>query len=130
MAPPDSPPTVTPTATRPASTIPPVNGSSKASRPKDKSLPELGRELVDLTVTYAKQETIEPLKALGPRVGLGVLGSALASVGLVFVLVGVLRLVQVEARLRGLWSFLPYLVAVAVAGGVAGLALKQISSKR
>lgn len=47
-----------------------------------------------------------------------------------FVLVGVLRLVQVEARLRGLWSFLPYLVAVAVAGGVASLALKQISSKR
>ena len=57
-------------------------------------------------------------------------GSLVASVGLVFLLVGVLRLLQVEARLRGLWSFLPYLVAVAVAGAVAGAALKQIGSKR
>ncbi len=97
---------------------------------EDKSLPELGRELVDLTVSYAKQETIEPLKSILPRVGLGVLGSGAASIGLVFLLVGVLRLVQVEARLRGMWSFLPYLVAVAVAGGVAAAALKQIGSKR
>jgi len=115
MAAPDRPPT----ATRPGATPAP-----------DKSLPELGRELIDLTVTYAKQETIEPLKALGPRVGKGVLGAAVASVGLIFLLVGVLHLVQVEARLGGLWSFVPYLVAVAVAGGVAFLALSQIGDKR
>jgi len=116
MAAPDRPST----ATRPASGEP--SG--------DKSLPELGRELVDLTVTYAKQETLEPLKTMGPRVGWGVLGSGAASVGLVFLLVGVLRLLQVEARLGGLWSFLPYLGAVMVAGGVAGAALKQIGAKR
>ena len=109
---------------------------STATRPPgagpsgDKSLPELGRELADLTVTYAKQETLEPLKAIGPRVGWGVLGSGAASVGLIFLLVGVLRLLQVEARLRGLWSFLPYLVAVGVAGGVALVAVKQIGTKR
>ena len=96
----------------------------------DKSLPELGRELIDLTVSYAKQETIEPLKSIGPRVGRGVLGAGAASVGLLFLLVGVLRLVEVEARLRGLWSFVPYLVAVAVAGGIAFGALKQIGTKR
>ncbi len=96
----------------------------------DKSLPELGRELVDLTVTYAKQETVEPLKSLGPRLGWGVLGSGTASVGLIFLLIGVLRLVEVELRLRGLWSFLPYLVAMAVGGGVAFVALKQIAAKR
>ncbi len=101
-----------------------------ASPPGDKSLPELGRELIDLTVTYAKQETIEPLKAVGPRVLWGVAGSGVASVGLVFLLVGVLRLLQVEAALRGLWSFVPYLVAVAVAGAVAVLALKQVAPKR
>lgn len=96
----------------------------------EKSLPELGRELVDLTVAYAKQETIEPLKSIGPRLGWGVLGSGTASVGLVFLLIGVLRLVQVELRLRGLWSFLPYVVAIAVAGAVALFALKQIGAKR
>lgn len=109
------------------STVPRPDGATAA---EDKSLPELGRELVDLTVTYAKQETIEPLRSLGPRVGWGVAGSAVASVGLVFLLVGVLRLLQVEARLRGLWSFVPYLVAVAVAGAVALFALKQIGAKR
>ncbi len=115
MAAPDRPPT----ATRPG-----------ADLPVDKSLPDLGRELIDLTVTYAKQETIEPLKALGPRIGWGLLGAGVASVGLVFLLVGILRLMQVEARLRGLWSFLPYLVATVVAGGVAAVAVKRIGARR
>ncbi len=116
MAAPDRPST----ATRPPG----------ASPPGDKSLPDLGKELIDLTVTYAKQETIDPLKSLGPRVGWGIAGSGLASVGLVFLLVGVLRLLQVEVALRGLWSFVPYLVAVAVAGVVALFALKQVGAKR
>jgi hypothetical protein len=98
----------------------------------EKGLPELGRELIDLTVTYAKQETIDPLRTIGRRVGLGVLGSATASVGLVFLLVGVLRLVQVESRshLRGAMSWVPYLAAIVVAVAVAALALKQIGGRR
>jgi len=86
--------------------------------------------LIDLTVTYAKQETIDPLRSLGRRVGLGVLGSALASVGLLFLLVGVLRLVPVELELRGLWSWVPYLAALFVAGAVAGFSFKQIGGGR
>ena len=113
-----------------ASDRPPTATRPGADRPSDKSLPDLGRELIDLTVTYAKQETIEPLKALGPRIGWGVLGAGVASVGLVFLLVGILRLVQVEARLRGLWSFLPYLAAALVAGGVAAVAVKRIGGRR
>ncbi len=116
MAAPDRPST----ATRPPG----------ASPSGDKSLPELGRELVDLTVTYAKQETIDPLRSLGKRVGLGVVGSALASVGLIFLVVGVLRLVQVELELGGTVSFVPYLVAFLVAAAVAAFALKQIGSDR
>jgi len=111
---------------RPSTTPrPPGDGS-------DKGLPELGRELVDLTVSYAKQETIDPLRTIGRRVGLGVLGSAVASVGLIFLFVGVLRLVQVEARphLLGAMSWVPYLAAIAVAGVVAAFALKQIGAGR
>jgi len=59
-----------------------------------------------------------------------VLGAGVASVGLVFLLVGILRLMQVEARLRGLWSFLPYLVATVVAGAVAAVAVKRIGARR
>ena len=61
-------------------------------------------------------------------VGNGVLGT----VGLIFLLVGVLRLVQVEARphLRGAMSWVPYLAALVVAGIVAAFALKQIGARR
>ncbi len=116
MAPPDRP-----------STTPRPSGAGS-----DKSLPELGKELIDLTVTYAKQETIDPLRTIGKRVGMGIAGAAVASVGLIFLLVGVLRLVQVEARphLIGGMSWVPYLAAVAVAGPVALFALKQIGSGR
>jgi len=96
----------------------------------DKGLPELGKELIDLTVSYAKQETVDPLRSLVRRVGMGVLGSAVASLGLIFVLVGVLRLVQVEARLGGTMSWVPYLAALVVAGAVAFFALKQIGGGR
>jgi len=108
---------------RPSTTTRPAGGG-------DKGLPELGKELIDLTVSYAKQETIDPLRTLVRRVGLGVLGSALASVGLIFLLVGVLRLVQVEARLGGTMSWVPYLAALVVAGAVAFFALKQIGGGR
>ena len=128
MAAPDRPST----ATRPPGASPAgaSDNSATSSAEEDKSLPELGKELIDLTVTYAKQETIDPLRTVGRRVGLGVLGSGLASVGLIFLLVGVLRLVQVEARLAGLMSWVPYLAAIVVAGAVAGFALKQIGGSR
>ena len=128
MAAPDRPST----ATRPPGASPAgaSDNSARSSAEEDKSLPELGKELIDLTVTYAKQETIEPLRTIGRRVGLGVLGSGLASVGLIFLLVGVLRLVQVEARLAGTMSWVPYLAATVVAGAVAAFALKQIGGSR
>ena len=109
------------------STAPRPSGAGPAG---DKSLPELGKELIDLTVTYAKQETVDPLRTIGRRVGLGVVGSAIASVGLVFLVVGVLRLLQVEVGFGGAMSWVPYLAALIVAAAVAGLALKQIGGGR
>lgn len=130
MAAPDRPLTAaSPSGAPPGAAAGPSRPSTSTS-PSDKSLPELGKELLDLTVTYAKQETVDPLRTLGKKVRNGVLGSALASVGLIFLLVGVLRLVQVEARLRGAWSFLPYVAALAVAAAVAGFCLKQIGGGR
>ena len=133
MAAPDRPST----ATRPPAAAPAGDKSPSGSAEREKQgLPELGKELIDLTVTYAKQETIDPLRTIGRRVGLGVLGSAIASVGLIFLLVGVLRLFQVESFGRdhggfgGVMSWVPYLVTVLVAGAVAAFALKQIGGDR
>jgi hypothetical protein len=94
----------------------------------DKGLPELGRELVDMTVAYAKQETVEPLKQLGGYVAKGVAGAAIAAVGLAFFLLGVLRLLQAEGgeHLDGNWSVVPYGVTLVVAALAAYIAARKI----
>lgn len=98
----------------------------------EKGLPELGRELVDMTVAYAKQETVQPLRQLGGFVVKGLAGAAIASVGLVFFLLGILRVVQVEGgtRLDGRLSFVPYLVTLVVAAGAGFLAARKITGAR
>ncbi len=42
-----------------------------ADRPDDKALPTLAAELWEMVVAYLKQETIEPIKALGRFLALG-----------------------------------------------------------
>ena len=95
-----------------------------------KGLPELGRELIDLTVAYAKQETIGPLKGAQRTVGWGVAGATVSSVGLLVFVIGVVRVVQVEARLRGAWSWVPYAAGLALTGLVAFVAVKRIQGGR
>ena len=74
------------------------------------------RELVDLVITYAKQETLEPLKGLGKKAALGVGGALLLGVGGIFVSVGALRAMQSETH----WfeeknlSYLPYFFTVVI----------------
>jgi putative superfamily III holin-X len=60
------------------------------------SLPTLTKELVDLVVDYAKQETVEPIKGLGKTVLFGVLGAVLIGVGTTFLALGGLRALQTE----------------------------------
>ena len=81
-----------------------------------KSIPEVIDELKELTITYAKQETVDPLKDIGRYVGFGVGGSlrpghrARALLGL-----AVLRALQTETGTRspGNLTWIPYLITVA-----------------
>jgi hypothetical protein len=85
-------------------------------------LPQAAAELWDLVVAYFKQETAEPLKSLGRVIGLGVAGSLLIGFGVIFVGVGILRLIQGETTIfDGNRSFVPYLIVVVVMIGIAGL---------
>ena len=54
------------------------------------------KELVDLVIAYAKQETLEPLKGLGKKAALGLGGALLLGLGGVFVSIGALRVMQTE----------------------------------
>lgn len=79
-------------------------------------------ELKDLLVTYAKQETVDPVKSLGRYLGFGLAGSLLMGLASIFLPLALLRALQAETgtALTGNWSWVPYaatLVAVAVVVG-------------
>ena len=80
----------------------------------DKGVPDLARDLWQMIVAYAKQETVEPLKGVGRFLGNGLLGAVLTSIGLVTLAVAGLRAIQVETgdRLTGGWTWVPYAVVL------------------
>jgi hypothetical protein len=85
-------------------------------------LPQAVAELWELVLAYLKQETTQPLKALGRVVGFGVAGSLLIGIGVTFVAIGLLRLLQTEVdAFGGNWTFVPYLIVIVVLIGVAAL---------
>ena len=81
------------------------------------------KEIQDRLVTYAKQETVEPLKHLGGYLGFGLAGSILVALGTFFVGLGALRLSQTIEFFDGSsWaSTLPYVIAIVVLALFVGL---------
>ncbi len=97
-----------------------------------KGLPTLAVELKDLVVTYAKQETIEPIKGLGRFLAFGVAGSLLLANGLILLMLAVLRVLQTELAdtFDGNWSFAPYLITLIACIVVAALAARAIGAAK
>ena len=88
------------------------------------------RELKDLVVAYAKQETIDPIKGLGRFVGFGVGGAVLLGTGGFFLAMAILRALQTQTgdAFADWRSFLPYLIVVIlllIVAFVAYLAAKK-----
>ena len=105
-----------------------VTDPSRDPQPAARQDPPSIGEVVDLVKTYARQETLGPLKGAGTWLAKGVAGAALLGLGAVIFLLGVLRLVQFEFdRLaRGSLSWLAYAVVLVVAGILIGLSLRLI----
>ncbi len=97
------------------------------SRREEKSLPELLTELWELIVSYVKQETLDPLKDLKRFLGFGLPGAIVATFGLVLLVLAGLRATQTESSFSGHLSWLPYLIVIAGAGFVAGLAIRAVT---
>lgn len=84
-------------------------------------------DVVDLVKEYAKQETLGPLKGAGRWLALGSAGAAFLGLGLVLVLLGVLRLLQTELdAFNGGFSWVPYIVVLALCLGLAFIALSRV----
>lgn len=96
---------------------------------KDKSAREEASELVRLVVAYARQETVDPLKALGRFLVFGLAGALLLGIGCVLLVLAVLRLLQTElsTHLSGSLTWVPYTGAMLFALIVAGLAARRIT---
>jgi Putative Actinobacterial Holin-X, holin superfamily III len=95
----------------------------------DKSLPVLASELWELVLNYAKQETLDPLKALGRFVAFGVAGGVCIALGFLMVGLGGLRAIQTEtgAHLSGNLAWVPYLAVVVFCLVVAVVFVSRIA---
>ena len=90
----------------------------REERERDRSASAGGaRDVVQLVVDYAKQETLEPLKGAGRFVAFGVIGAIALSAGTLLLLLGLLRLLQTETgtTFTGNWSWAPYLMTAVAA---------------
>jgi hypothetical protein len=84
-------------------------------------------EAFQLVKAYAKQETVDPLKAVGGYLKWAVPGVLLLAVGWVFLLVGLLRVLQTEVDwFDGGWSFVPYFVVLVVGVAITGLVIVRV----
>jgi Putative Actinobacterial Holin-X, holin superfamily III len=84
-------------------------------------------QLLDTVKAYAKQETLGPLKGVGRSIGLGLAGVICLGLGVVFLLVAVLRVLQTEtSAFDGNWSFVPYVIDLVLAIVIVVLALSRI----
>ena len=74
------------------------------------------RELVDLVIAYAKQETLEPLKGLGKKAALGLGGALLLGIGGIFCSMAALRAMQSETEFfeEHNLSYVPYFLTVVI----------------
>ena len=112
----------------PKDTRSPSSGSSKDSGPNKFSGSGDGNsigEILGLVKTYARQETIGPLKGAGRWLAFGIAGALALGFGLSMLLLGLLRLLQNEAPgvFDGNWSWAPYFITLLVCVAVIGAIL-------
>lgn len=88
-------------------------------------------DLFELVKTYARQETLGPLRGASRWLALGTAGAAVLGLGLTLLMLGLLRLIQTEWETvaTGKWSWVPYLIVLVVVIAILGLTLSRINKK-
>lgn len=97
-----------------------------------KSIPEVTAELWDLTKSYAKQETVDPLLGVGRYLGYGIAAAVIGGVGFILLLLAALRALQTETgtAMTGSLSWLPYVIVVCGGALLVAYALLRIQKKK
>ena len=102
---------------------------AEVPEPQSKSIPEVSSELWSLTKTYAKQQTVDPLKGVGRYLAFGGAGALLIGFGVVLLMLAALRALQTQTgtTFTGSWSWLPYVIVLVVAAVLVALAVSRIT---
>jgi hypothetical protein len=89
------------------------------------------KELKDLTVSYARQETLEPLKGVKRFLMFGVPGALLSALGLFLLSLAMLRALQTTTgdTFAGKMTWAPYLLTLLASAVVCGLFGRAITKK-
>jgi hypothetical protein len=90
-----------------------VMSDEEPSRPASKDQASIG-DVIDYVKTYAKQETLGPIKGAGRWIGFGAAGAICLGIGLSIALLGLLRLLQSEWSFVATdhYSWIPYLIVL------------------
>ena len=85
-------------------------------------------DVVEFVKTYAKQETLGPLKGAGSWMAFGVAGAFALGIGLVLMMLGVLRLFQAEISWAagGSWSWTAYTFVLLITSVLLVLTIMRI----
>lgn len=118
----------TPPPSTAASTPPSTPPSTAASTPRAKNADVGIDDVIETVKAYARQELVGPLRGVGQWIAYGVLGALALGIGLLYVLVGLLRLLQTEweRSASGSLSWLAYLITLAVAILLLALTISRV----
>jgi hypothetical protein len=91
-------------------------------------IPQLVRDLIDMSKDYLRQEVIEPIKNLGRHAGMGLGGAILFSLGAFTALLGVYALLKMVLPESEWYVVLARLLTAVVGAAAAGLVAWRMSS--
>ncbi len=88
-------------------------------------------EVVEFVKTYARQETLGPLRGAGRWLALGTAAAVVLGLGLMLITLGLLRLLQTEweRSATGRLSWLSYLIVLVVVVSLLLITVTRISKK-
>ena len=107
------------------------NSYSHHDQPRDNRNDASIGEVVEFVKTYARQETLGPLRGAGRWLALGTAAAVVLGLGLTMIMLGLLRLLQTEWKRssEGQLSWLPYLIVLVVVVGLMLITVTRISKK-
>ena len=104
---------------------------SESESRKKRSRPASIDAVIDALTSYVKGQLLRPLSGAGRWLLFGIVGGLLVGAGVVFMLLGVLRLLQTElsgmSGVNSRLSWLPYLIVLVIGVAVLIVTLQRIS---